>query len=59
MKDKNFVTLAKRAVLVMAEIKAATDAFDRGDTNVFDALDAIRVAIEAYAQSEAGRREAA
>ena len=59
MKDKNFVMLAKRAVLLMAEIKAATDAFDRGDTNVFDALDAIRVAIEAYAQSEAGRREAA
>ena len=59
MTNKTFAKLAKRAVLVMAEIKAATDAFDRGDTNVFDALDAIRVAIEAYAQSEAGRREAA
>ncbi len=59
MTNKNFVTLAKRAVLVMAEIKAATDAFDRGDTNVFDSLDAIRVAVEAYTKSEVGRREAA
>jgi hypothetical protein len=59
MTNKTFAKLAKRAVLVMAEIKAATDAFDRGDTNVFDALDAIRVAVEAYAESEAGRREAA
>jgi len=47
------------AVLAMAEIKAATDAIDRGDTNVFDALDAIRVAVEAYAEEEDGRREAA
>jgi hypothetical protein len=59
MTNKNFATLAKRAVLVMAEIKAATDAFDRGDTNVFDALDAIRVAVAAYTKSEGGRREAA
>ncbi len=59
MTNKTFATLAKRAVLAMAEIKAATDAFDRGDTNVFDALDAIRVAVEACAESEAGRREAA
>jgi hypothetical protein len=59
MTNKTFATLAKRAVLVMAEIKAATDAFDRGDTNVFDALDAIRCAIEAYAENETGRREAA
>jgi len=59
MATKTFVTLAKRAVLVMAEIKAATDAFDRGDANVFDALDAIRFAIKAYTKSEEGRREAA
>ena len=49
MTNKTFVTLAKRAVLAMAEIKAATDAFDQGDTNVFDSLDAIRVAVEPYA----------
>jgi hypothetical protein len=59
MTHKTYATVAKRAVLVMAEIKAATDAFDRGDTNVFDALDAIRVAVEAYAKGESDRREAA
>lgn len=57
--NKTFVSLAKRAVLVMAEVKVATDAFDRGDTNVFDSLDAIRVAVEAYAKSKSGVREAA
>lgn len=59
MTNKNFVTLARRAMLVMAEIKAATDDFDRGDANVFDALDAIRLAIEAYTTNEEGRREVA
>jgi len=59
MTNTTLAKLTKRAVLVMAEIKAATDDFGRGDTNVFDALDAIRVAIEAYAESEAGRRKAA
>jgi hypothetical protein len=34
------------AVLALAEIKAAIEAFDRGETNVFDALDAIIVAVE-------------
>ena len=43
----------------LAEVKAATDAFDRGDTNVFDALDAIRVAVESYAQDDDVKREAA
>ena len=59
MTQKTFAKMAEEAVLVMAEIKAATDTFDRGDKNVFDALDAIRVAIEAYAQAEDGKREAA
>lgn len=36
------------AILAIAEIKAATEAFDRGDANVFDALDAIIVAVEAH-----------
>ncbi|NDC63749.1 MAG: hypothetical protein EBZ59_07160 [Planctomycetia bacterium] len=35
------------AVLTLAEIKAAVEAFDRGDANVFDTLDAIIVAFEA------------
>lgn len=47
------------AVLMLAEIKAAIEAFDRGDTNVFDALDAIFVAVEAHqaATADDGRRE--
>jgi hypothetical protein len=32
----------------MAEIKAVTEAFDRGETNVSDALDAVMLAIAAY-----------
>jgi len=59
MTDKTCATLAARAVLAMAEIKAATDAFDRGDMNVFDALDAISVAVAACTKSEGGRRDAA
>lgn len=59
MANKTFVLMAKRAVLVMAEIKVATEAFDRGDTNVFDALESVRFAIEAYDKAEKSRREAA
>lgn len=47
------------AILRLAEIKAAVEAFDRGDTNVFDALDAIIVAVEAYRNAMASRRDAA
>ena len=36
------------AILTLAEIKAATIAFDRGESNVFDSLDAIMVVVEAY-----------
>lgn len=39
---------AKAAILVLAEIKSASDAFDRGEINVFDALDAIEVALDAH-----------
>lgn len=59
MDDTTFKLLAKQAVLAMAEIKAATEAFDRGDTNVFDALDAVRVAIEEFAERKSKKREAA
>jgi hypothetical protein len=51
--------LAKSAMLTMAEIRTATDAFDRGETNVFDALDAVVVAIEAYRAAERPRGKAA
>ncbi|MFM7412792.1 MAG: hypothetical protein ACKO9B_02790 [Planctomycetota bacterium] len=59
MDDTNFMLLAKQAVLAMAEIKAATESFDRGVTNVFDALDAVTVAIEAVAERQVSRRNAA
>ncbi|MFN9370117.1 MAG: hypothetical protein ACK6CT_15360 [Planctomycetia bacterium] len=49
----------KLAVLTVAEIKAATEAFDRGDANVFAVLDAIVVAVEAYRSAAPRRREAA
>jgi hypothetical protein len=36
------------AILLLAEIKASIDAFNRGDMNVADALDAIIFAIESH-----------
>lgn len=47
------------AILTLAEIKAATDAFDRGEANVFDALDAIIAAVEAYRAAADARPDAA
>lgn len=49
------------AILTLAEIKAAVEAFDHGDSNVFEVLDAIIVTVEVYqatATSET-RRDAA
>ena len=43
---------------IVAEIKAATAAFDRGESNMFEALDSIIVAVEAYRAAQP-RREAA
>ena len=66
MKKPVSVPFATTAILTLAEIKAAVEAFDRGDTNVFDALDAIIVAVEAHqaaiahdARREQRRRDAA
>lgn len=50
---------AKAAVLVLVEIKSASDAFDRGDINAFDALDSIEVALDAYRDAAQDRRDAA
>jgi hypothetical protein len=49
------------AILTLAEIKVAVDAFDRGDTNVFDTLDAIIVAVAAHQATATSdpRRDAA
>jgi len=59
MKKLISVPFATTAILTLAEIKAAVEAFDRGKSNVFDALDAIIVAVEAHQTSMAaeGRRE--
>jgi len=48
MKTPISVPFSTTAILTLAEIKAAVEAFDRGDTNVFDALDAVIVAIDAH-----------
>jgi len=44
------------AIFTLAEIKAAVETFDRGDTNVFDALDAVIVAIDAHRATPDGER---
>ena len=52
-------SLAMAAVLTLAEIKAATEAFDRGDVNAHDTLEAILKAIAAHQAARDPRREAA
>jgi len=47
------------AVLTLSDIAAAIEAFNRGDCNVYDALDAISVAVEAYHAATQPRRDAA
>jgi len=61
MKKTDAISRAKAVVLTLSEIKAAVEAFDRGKTNAFDALDAIVVEVEAYraATRLANGREAA
>lgn len=61
MKKTDTISLAKAVILTLAEIKAAVEAFDRGETNAFDALDAIVMEVEAYraAAGSEKRRDAA
>jgi hypothetical protein len=49
------------AILALADVTSATDAFNRGEINVFDALDSIITAIAAYQATSLpeGRRHAA
>lgn len=47
------------AILALAEIKAVVEAFDRGESNVFDALDAIIAAVKGYQKAVASRLDAA
>lgn len=48
MKKPLSVPFAVTAILTLAEIKATVEAFDRGESNVFAALNAITVALKAY-----------
>ena len=59
MKKPISVPFATTAILTLGEIKAAVNAFDRGESNAFDALHAIIVAVEAHqaAMTHGGRRE--
>lgn len=61
MKNKkpHSLAVAKAAILVLAEIKSATEAFDRGEINAFDALDAIEIALDAYGEAATSHRGAA
>ncbi|MFM7107613.1 MAG: hypothetical protein ACKOZU_03280 [Planctomycetaceae bacterium] len=47
MKTPKSIEFGKAAILAIAEIKAAIAAFDRGDTNAFDVLEAVRAAAAA------------
>ncbi len=61
MNDHEHFTLTTSAIFTMAAVKAATDAFESGDSNVRDCLDMIIDAIDEF-RAGAGdrpRREAA
>ena len=51
------VSVLKASVLSLATIKAEVEAFDRGDCNAFDAMDAICVVVEAYRVTAVQRDE--
>jgi hypothetical protein len=53
------VSLATSAIMTIAEINAAVEAFERGDISVFDALAAVGTAWEAYEGGVPARRQAA
>ena len=59
MKTPDIIPRTHRAILTLAEIKTAVAAFDRGEINVIDALDAIVVAVGSYQAAAQSRREAA
>ncbi len=53
------VSLATIAIMTMAEVKAAVEAFERGEISVFDALAAVGTACEVYEEGVPVRRQAA
>lgn len=59
MQTPNPFVLAEAAVLTLAEIKMATDAFDQGEANAHDTLEVIEDAIAVWRAEREPRREAA
>lgn len=50
---------AHSAILRLAEVKQAVEVFERGESNVFECLDAVMIAIDAYRAAAEPRRKAA
>lgn len=59
MSEQELRAPAVVAIVLLAEIKAATHSFDSGQVNVFDALDTIISAIESYRYAKFVHRDAA
>ena len=59
MVPNEIVSLATCAIMTMTEVKAAIEAFERGEISVFDALAAVGTAWEAYEGEVPARRQAA
>lgn len=59
MAMKQKFTFAMNAVLTLAEITVVAKAFEQGEINVLDALDAVTAAIEAYEVNAQPIRKAA
>lgn len=59
MVPNEIVSLATCAIRTMTEVKAAIEAFERGEISVFDALATVGTAWEAYEGPASVRRQAA
>ena len=59
MVPNDIISIATCAIMTMAEVKAAVEAFERGEISVFDALAAVGTAWEAYEAGVPARRQAA
>lgn len=59
MKTPHDASPTDALILALAEIKTATDAFDQGEANAFDAMEEIIAAVETYRAMCTSFREAA
>lgn len=58
MSSEQTFPLPPVAVVVLAEIKAAVEAFDRGDENAHDVVAAVCAVVESYREAVMPRRKA-